>query len=491
MLRMDQVHVVRHKVLVERRSERQVAREMGISRNTVRKYVEVSEPVRQEETPRPRPVLERVRERVEALLEEWQERTTRKQRITGSRILRQLREEGYEVGKTTVYDYWKEWRRQRAEVYVPLVHRPGDEAQVDFFAVTVCVAGVFRKAWLFVLRLMYSGRDFAWIYERCDQVSFLDGHVRAFGHLGAVAHRAIYDNLRPAVRKIVLPQRELTVRFQALVSHYLFEACFARPGEGHDKGGVEGRGRGIRLQELTPIPEGASLGEISAALVARLDQTMAVRRDEQGRSVRERFAEELPRMLPLPEPFEARRAQPVSVSRSARVRVEGAWYSVPCGWAGLMVMAYVGADDVRIVCRGQEAVHPRQPRRGTSIRYRHYLPELATKPQAVRQVAAELMGELGEPFGTLWRLLVDSHGPREAGRAFARILGAILQHGEAPVAQAVRQALAADRLDQIVLMATPKPALPSMAVPAALGQYVIESARAAEFDALLWEGGDE
>ena len=54
MLRMDQVHVIRHKVLVEGRSERQVAREMGVSRNTVRKYVEVSEPVRREETPRPR-----------------------------------------------------------------------------------------------------------------------------------------------------------------------------------------------------------------------------------------------------------------------------------------------------------------------------------------------------------------------------------------------------------------------------------------------------
>jgi transposase len=491
MLRMDQVHVIRHKVWVEGRSERQVAREMGVSRNTVRKYLEVSEPVRQEEKPRARPVLEQVRGRVEALLAEWQKRTTRKQRITGSRLLRQLREEGYEVGRTTVYEYVAEWRRQRAEVYVPLVHRPGEEAQVDFFDVTVCVDGVFRKAWLFVLRLMYSGRDFAWIYEHCDQVSFLDGHVRAFEHLGAVPQRAIYDNLRAAVRKVVLPQRELTARFQALVSHYLFEPCFARPGEGHDKGGVEGRGRGIRLQELTPIPEGTSLGEISSALVARLDQTMEARRDEQGRSVAQRFAEELPRMLAGPEPFEARRSQPVSVSRSARVRIEGAWYSVPSGWAGLTAMAYVGPEDVRIVCRGQEELHPRQLFGGKSIRYRHYLPELARKPQAVRQVAAELIGELGEPFGTLWRLLVDSHGPREAGRAFARILGAITHHGEEPVAQAVRQALAADRLDQIVLIAEPKPALASIPVPAALCGYVIESARVADFDALLWEDGDE
>ena len=36
------------------------------------------------------------------------------------------------------------------------------------------------------MRLMYSGRDFAWIYERQDQISFLDGHVRAFAHFAGV-----------------------------------------------------------------------------------------------------------------------------------------------------------------------------------------------------------------------------------------------------------------------------------------------------------------
>ena len=63
---------------------------------------------------------------------------------------------------------------------MPLTYRPGDLAEVDFFEVLVDVDGTRRKAWLFLMRLMYSGRDFAWIYERQDQISFLDGHVR--GH---------------------------------------------------------------------------------------------------------------------------------------------------------------------------------------------------------------------------------------------------------------------------------------------------------------------
>ncbi len=101
MLRMDQVHVIRHKVLVEGRSRREVAAAMGVSRNTVRKYVEQSEPTFPKVL-RGRPVLERVRARLDELIEDWGKRTTKKQRLTATRLHRQLREEGYEVGITTV-----------------------------------------------------------------------------------------------------------------------------------------------------------------------------------------------------------------------------------------------------------------------------------------------------------------------------------------------------------------------------------------------------
>ena len=66
-------------------------------------------------------------------------------------------------------------------------------------------------------------------------------------------------------------ERTLSPRFLAVATHYLFEASFARPRTGHDKGGVEARGKGIRWQELVPIPSGPDLSTISAALLARLD----------------------------------------------------------------------------------------------------------------------------------------------------------------------------------------------------------------------------
>src|SRR5215207_8649615 len=220
MLRMDQLHVIRHKVLVEGQSIRSVARQMDISRNTVSKYLKVSEPKRIVSQPKPSPVMETVAPRIEELLEHWRGRTTPKQRITGTRVHRQLVEEGYEVGITTVRDYLREKRRQEAEVFVPLVHRPGDEAQVDFFEVSVEEDGQIGKVWKFVMRLMYSGRDFVWLYDRADQLSFLDAHVRAFSYLGGVPRRIVYDNLAAAVKKVVGTERELTERFTAVVSHH-------------------------------------------------------------------------------------------------------------------------------------------------------------------------------------------------------------------------------------------------------------------------------
>lgn len=490
MLRMDQVHVIRHKVLVEGRSIRKTARDLGVSRNTVRRYLKLSEPLRDERGRRARPVSDAVAPEIEGILEDWDARSTRKQRVTGTRLHRELRKRGVEVGITTVRACLREKRRQQAEVYIPLVYRPGEVAQVDFFEVTVEIEGRRLKAWMFLLYLMYSGRTFARLYERCDQVSFLDGHVQAFAHLGGIPWRLVYDNLTPAVKKIVRGDRDLTGRFQALTSHYLFEPCFARPGEGHDKGGVEGRGKGVRLAQLVPIPRGSSLDTISLELQADLDQECQWKRDAAGRTVAERFDQEAQRMRPLPtRAFDPSRVVCVRISSSAKVQIEGAWYSVPSTWASQDATAYVGVDSIRLSWREEEIVCERAGKGDKQIRYRHYLPELSRKPQAVRQVAPELIRELGEPYDQLWRLLVETHGERQAARTLSHILGAIVDHGEKEVAAALEQSLAADRVDLLALgrRLLPSKQILEVPVPEALAGYEIEAVSLDEFDHLLVE----
>jgi transposase len=491
MLRMDKVHVIRHKVLVEGRSEREVARELGISRNTVSKYLEVSEPRRVETAVRPKPVLERVRGRIDALLEEWGPRTTRKQRITATRILRQLREEGFEVGITTVKTYLRDKRIASAEVFIPLLHVAGDSMQVDFFEVTVEEGGIVRKVWKFLARLMHSGYDFVWLYERCDQLSFLDGHKRAFEFYEGVPARGWYDNLKPAVRKRVGIEVELSDRFAALASHYLFEPCFARPAQGHDKGGVESRGKHIRYQHLTPVPAGASLSAIAQWVLEDVKASARERKGEDGRTVFERFEAERSTLRPLPsEPFEVRRFQSASVSSKATVQVAGALYSVPSTWARLEATAYVGVEDIRLICRGEVRLVPRVRPGQRLVRYRDYLPELQRKPQAVRQVAVQLIEELGGPWVVLWQVLVATHGEREAARVLSRLLGAVVKHGEQKITESLDRALVGEGVNLLALSEWLHEAeeVETVQVPAMLTAYEIEATSALDYDWLL-EGG--
>jgi transposase len=476
---VDQVHVIRHKVLVEGRSQRQVAKELGISRLTVKKYLREAVPVRCEAQPRARPVWDRVAVRIQALLTESARWTGGKQQLTATRLHALLVEEGHAVGITLVKTAVAEWRRQRREVFIPLTYRPGDLAEVDFFEVLVDVAGVRRKAWLFLLRLMYSGRDFAWIYERQDQISFLDGHVRAFAHFGGVPARAAYDNLRAAVVRILVGgARTLTPRFAALASHYLLEPCFCRPGEGHDKGGVEARGRALRGQALVPIPNGPTLDAINVALLTRLDGRAATS------AIASRFAEEQAVWRPAPAPFVAEATTVATVSPRAVARIEGAWYSVPCRWAGLDLVARVGPTRVTIVGRdGTPIIHPRRRFGERAIDYRHYLPELARKPQAVRQVLPDLLRDLGPPFPAVWARLEAAHGPRDAARHLAKILGELERQGATAVISALHAALATGA--PLTLATVVAPAMPSIEVPAGLRALAIGSGCAADYDRWL------
>jgi transposase len=491
MLKVDQVHVIRHKVLVEGRSQRQIAKEFGISRVTVRKYVEEAVPIRKETEPRVRPVWDAVGPRVKDLLAESAQWTGGKQQLTATRLHELLVAEGHQVGVTVVKEAVAEWKRQRREVFVPLTYRPGDLAEVDFFEVLVDVDGTRRKAWLFLMRLMYSGRDFAWIYDRQDQISFLDGHVRAFAHFEGVPGRIAYDNLRAAVVRILVGgERALTARFAALASHYLVEPCFCRPGEGHDKGGVEARGKAVRRQALVPIPSAPTLAAINAALLARMDARLETRRDVAGQTIGTRFAEETPQFRGLPLPFVAEATTVGTVSPRALVRLEGAVYSVPCRWAGLDLIARISATMVTIVGRdGTRIRHPRKRFGQRSIDYRHYLPELARKPQAVRQVLPDLLRDLGAPFAAVWDHFHAAHAPREAARLFAKVLGQLDTRGFEVVVPAVEAALRAGT--PLLLALTPGPAGPVRLapdiVPAALRDLDVPSGCAADYDGWLAE----
>lgn len=150
----------------------------------------------------------------------------RKQRHTARRVWQRLRDEhGAEVAESTVRAFVAEVRAELANetgaVTVPQLHDPGGEAEVDFGEFAAWVDGVWVKLWMFCMRLAASGREFHVAFSTQAQEAFLEGHRLAFEAFGGVVARIRYDNLKPAVVKVLMGRDRVEhERFVALRSHY-------------------------------------------------------------------------------------------------------------------------------------------------------------------------------------------------------------------------------------------------------------------------------
>src|SRR5690606_7155656 len=145
----------------------------------------------------------------------------------------------------------------------------------------------------------------------------------AFAWLGGVPEKVVYDNLSPVVRKILQghEERELSERFIALRSHYVFDSVFANPAAAHEKGGVENHIGYIRRNVLTPVPKVASMDELNGLLLGRCEQ------DRQRRLGR--WDEERKALRPIPPgTFKPCVIQYLPVNKLSWVTYERNCYSV-------------------------------------------------------------------------------------------------------------------------------------------------------------------
>ena len=161
---------IRRKVLVEQLSKRKVMAEYGIHAKTLNRILANPKPPGYRmDRPRPKPVIGPFMDRIEEILKQDRD-VPRKQRHTAKRIFERLKEEGYSGGYTQVTEAIRGLKGRLKEVYIPLVHRPG-EAQMDFGYALAKVDGVLRKVAFFVMSLPYSDAVYVQVYEKiCTEV---------------------------------------------------------------------------------------------------------------------------------------------------------------------------------------------------------------------------------------------------------------------------------------------------------------------------------
>jgi transposase len=411
---------VRRAVRVEGRSQRAVAREFGLSRETVRKMLQYAVPPGyQRQQPIKRSKLGPWLGVIDAILNDDKQRPP-KQRHTSKRIFERLKEEhGFTGGYTIVKDYVRTATLRGQEMFVPLMH-PAGEAQVDFGEALVVIAGVEQKAHYLVMDLPQSDDCFVAAFPAETTEAFLEGHVRAFAHFGGVPTRILYDNTRIAVAKILGgEERQRTRAFSELQSYYLFADKFGRPAKGNDKGKVEGLVGYARRNFMVPIPRVSSWQELNAHLEQQCQKRRERRLRGHSETIGERFERDRAALLPLPAaPYEACEKISTRVSSLSLVRYRSNDYSVPTQYGHRQVWVKGYVHEV-VIASGSEVIarHERNYEREVVVfDPLHYLALLEQKTRALDQAAPLAGWRLPESFVQLRRLLearLRKHGSRE------------------------------------------------------------------------------
>lgn len=448
-------------------SIRGIAREVGVSRNTVRRYLrEAARPGEYTMTERrAQPVRDALRPRVRELLEaevKAEAPVPRKQRLTAARIHRIIVAEGLEASESVIRRLVREIRLDLRDplehAYLVLEYEPGRDAQVDFFeGVVEHPAEGRQKVHILLVRACYSGKTFAYAAPNQTREALLEGLMRAFEFFGGVFETLWFDNLTPAVRKVLRGRcRELQRDFARFQAFYGFKAEFCGPGKGNEKGGVEGGVKYSRHEILSPVPTVSDRQGLQRICDGWMERDGKRRIRGRELAIDACFEHEIPHLLPLPAcRFEVGQIRVATVSPRSWVSIATNHYSVPVEWVGHEVTMRLDAE--RIVIRrghGEVVEHRRSYGKCHAVvDIDHYLPLLKRKCRGLDRslVFRRWLEDAGSVWASYLEALRSRLGEVAGSREFVDTLFLTRTRDRQAVTEAVEKTLLGDRVSLAVV----------------------------------------
>jgi transposase len=448
MLVVETIGRIRREHRVKGKSIKEIARDLKVSRNTVRKVLRSgATSFEYARAVQPRPKLGAWHGDLNRMLS-GNEAGPARERLTLIRMFEELRGLGYQGSYDAVRRYAKKWRVERgaatAEAYVPLSFAPGEAYQFDWSHEVVLVNGTTVTVKVAHVRLCHSRMLFVRAYPRETQEMVFDAHIRAFAFFKGTCTRGIYDNMKTAVDSVFIGKdRQYNRRFLRMCSHYLVDPVACTPASGWEKGQVENQVGVVRERFFTPRLRVASYQELNAWLFDRCVAYAKAHKHPEltDRTIWQAFEAERPRLVPISGPFDGFHAVQASVSKTCLVRFDNNKYSVASRAVGRPVEIQTYAE--RVVIRQDGAIigeHRRRFGRGETIYDPwHYVPVLTRKPGALRN---------GAPFkdwplpASLERVRRKLKGSDDGDRQMVKILSAVLSDGLVAVEAACNEALA-------------------------------------------------
>jgi transposase len=438
---MDQYEYVRTAHRVYKKSIKQICRETGHSRETVRKVLR-SEPFGY--SPRaaqPYPVLGPYLPVIDQWLQEDKNRP-KKQRHTARRIYdRLVREHDFTGGSSTVRHYVRGAKVRLglnvAKAFIPLDPEVGREAEVDWGTALAVIAGRPTTVKFFGMRSRYSAKHFVRCYPCERQQAFFDGIFPVL----------VYDNLTAAVRQVLRGRgRVEQAEFTKFHAYYNFTPRFCNPAAAHEKGGIEGLVGYVKRNYFVPLPEVDSFEALNQQLLAECLAYGNHRLQGREQTVNEFFREEQAKLLPLPAvPFTVTQISNGKVDPYATVRVDKNRYSVPSRYVGFKVQVQMDIDRVDLFHAGKKlATHPRVfGNNKWQLNPDHYLELIQQRPGAFREARPIRQWRQRWP-SALERLLArfqESQGETAGIKDFVSVLLLYREHTATEIQAAVELAL--------------------------------------------------
>ena len=187
-------------------SQRSIAKRLGVSRPTVKKYCggAIMPGVRKEYLRSPSVVTPQVENFIRMCLEADKEEGLRKQSHTAKRIYDRLVSEmgftgSYSIVRRVVHEMKEQYIPAQADM--PLEYDPGDAMQIDWGEATIYLRGERKTIQIFCGRLCYSCDIFVMACLNQNAESFLEAQQRMFDHFGGVPRRLIFDNGKVGVKE--------------------------------------------------------------------------------------------------------------------------------------------------------------------------------------------------------------------------------------------------------------------------------------------------
>jgi transposase len=331
-----------------------IARELDLHPDTVRHALETEQFNRAKVL---RPCL------TDPYLEFLQQTLQNYPRLRATRIYQMIRERGYTGSVVQLRRVVARLRPTRREAFLRLHTFPGEQAQVDWAHFgEVAVGRASRHLSCFLITLSYSRALYLEFFFDQSLENFLRGHVHAFAAWSGQPRIILYDNLRSAVLERRGDQIHFHPRLLDLCSHYHFAARPCQVRAGNQKGRVERAVRYVRDSFWAGRPF-TTLEELNRQALLWRDQVAHQRPwpEDDSRTVEQAFAEERPRLLPLPaHPFESDLVLSVHAGKTIYIRFDLNDYSIPPQAVGRPLTLVASESRVRILDGAKEIADHRR-----------------------------------------------------------------------------------------------------------------------------------